>query len=312
MLPTDEPFPTPGEAEALRAALPPGIRFGTSSWTFPGWAGLLYGGRYPSKANAAALLGQYAACPLFGTVGIDSTYYRPLEPAQLEAYAAALPPAFPCVSKVWNRITLHTATVTAHGFTRGERNPGFLDATLFLDAVAAPMARHFRAHCGPLVFEFPWIPKGTGLGPERFAAALDVFFSALPRELPYAVEVRNVEFLGAPYFAVLREHGVGHVFNAWTRMPRIGYQLELEDCVTAPFVVCRALQRPGMTYEEGVEAFAPFDRLHAPDPDLRDDLVALAGRAVALGLPAYIIVNNKAEGSAPLTVAAVARRIARG
>jgi hypothetical protein len=30
------------EASALAASLPAGVRFGTSSWSFPGWRGLVY------------------------------------------------------------------------------------------------------------------------------------------------------------------------------------------------------------------------------------------------------------------------------
>ena len=107
----------------------------------------------------------------------------------------------------------------------------------------------------------------------------------------------------------LREHGVAHVFNSWTRMPSIGEQLALQDSVTGPFVICRALLRPGRTYEDAVEAFSPYDRIQDEQPELRADLVALIRTALALRLPAYVIANNRAEGSAPLTIIAVARML---
>ncbi|MCU0620571.1 MAG: hypothetical protein MUC69_03605, partial [Gemmatimonadales bacterium] len=102
-------------------------------------------------------------------------------------------------------------------------------------------------------------------------------------------------------------HGVAHVFNSWTRMPSIGEQLDLPDVVAGPCLVARALLRPGRTYNEAVDAFAPYDRLHDVQPDLRADLVRLIRTALALRLPAYVIVNNRAEGSAPLTIVAVAK-----
>ena len=44
-----------------------------------------------------------------------------------------------------------------------------------------------------------------------------------------------------------------------------------------------------------------------PLPGLRADLVHLIRTALALRLPAHVIVNNRAEGSAPLTIVAVAK-----
>ncbi|HSE28831.1 MAG TPA: DUF72 domain-containing protein, partial [Gemmatimonadales bacterium] len=156
------------------------------------------------------------------------------------------------------------------------------------------------------------IQKRTGIDAQEFADRLDAFFSALPRDVPYAVEVRNEEFLAPPYFAVLREHGVAHVFNSWTRMPPIGTQLDLPGAIGAPFIVARALLRPGRYYTEAVDAFAPYDRIRDPNPELRADLARLIETAVAARIPAYLIVNNRAEGSAPLTITALARMVAGG
>ena len=121
------------------------------------------------------------------------------------------------------------------------------------------------------------------------------------------MEIRNEDFLTPMYFAVLREHGVAHVFNSWTRMPGIGDQIDLPGSLTAPFIVARALLRPGRTYDEAVDAFAPYDRIREPNPELRRDLVRLIELAVNARIPAYLLVNNRAEGSSPLTVAEVAR-----
>ena len=123
------------------------------------------------------------------------------------------------------------------------------------------------------------------------------------------MEIRNDEFLTPMYFAVLREHEVAHVFSSWTRMPAIGDQLDLPGAVSAPFIVARALLRPGRTYDEAVDAFAPYDRIREPNPELRRDLVRLIETAVTARIPAYLLVNNRAEGSSPLTVAEVARML---
>jgi uncharacterized protein YecE (DUF72 family) len=292
--------------EQLAARIPPGVRFGSSTWNYPGWRGLVYHQDYGPKGAAARMLKEYAAFPLFGTVGVDSSYYGPPTESVLRSYADNLPPGFPCISKVWGQITVHTFTKAQDPDRAGKINPDFLNPDLFIEEIYQPYQRHFAENTGPFVFEFQTIAKYSGMNPQRFATRLDEFFSALPRDADYAVEVRNEEYLTPMYFAVLREHGVAHVFNSWTRMPPIGHQLDLPGSVTGRFIIARALLRPGRTYNEAVDAFAPYDRIREPNPKLRRDLARLVDTAVQTRVPAYLLVNNRAEGSAPLTIAAVA------
>ncbi len=302
--------PDPEELLQLRAAIPEGIHFGSSSWNYPGWQGLVYHKTYPKTGASGRMLAEYARWPLFSTVGIDASFYNPLSEKTLAEYAAALPPGFRCVSKVWDRLTVHTHSKLRDKAHAGQSNPDFLNAELFIEAVLDPCLRHFREHLGPFVFEFQAITHKSKVPPQAFADQLDRFFSALPRTAPYAVEVRNEEYLTPAYFAVLREHDVAHCFNSWTRMPSIGEQLDLPGAVSASFVVARALLRPGRYYAEAVDAFAPYDRIQDRNPELRADLVRLVETAEKARIPAYVLVNNRAEGSAPLTIAAVARMLA--
>ncbi len=297
------------EVRALAAEVPDNILFGTSTWTYPGWTGLVYHRRYPKNAPAARMLEEYARFPLFRTVGIDSSFYRPPSVNTLKAYARALPPGFPTVSKVWDQITVHTHAAIRGQGRAGELNPDFLNADLFLDEMYRPYQEHFREHAGPFVFEFQAIGRSAEMTPERFAESLDLFFSRLPREGKYAVEVRNEEFLTPAYFAVLREHGVAHVYNSWTRMPSIGAQMDIAESLTATFVVSRVLLRPGRKYEEAVDAFSPYDRIRDPDPDMRADVARLVERARAARIPAYILVNNRAEGNAPRTIMEIVKQL---
>jgi uncharacterized protein YecE (DUF72 family) len=301
----DEPL-DPESLERLRAAIPPNVHFGTSTWTYPGWKGLVYRRDYPSAGAGAEMLEEYARFPLFSTVGIDSTFYAPATDKILGDYAAVLPAGFDCLSKVWDRITVHTFAEARDKRKAGERNPDFLNADLFTNEVWGPFADHFAGHTGPFIFEFQTIARKDKVSPQAFAGLLDDFLDRLPAEGRYAVEVRNAEFLTPAYFAVLREHDAGHVLSSWTRMPSIGMQLDLPGSIPATFIVARALLRPGRTYQTAVDAFAPYDRIQDPNPELRADLVRLVEAAEQLRIPAYLIVNNRAEGSAPRTIAAVA------
>jgi len=68
------------------------IRLGTSSWAYEGWQGLVYQRTYPKSRFSQDTLAEYAAygsdgIPLFRTVGIDHSFYRPASATQLAHYA---------------------------------------------------------------------------------------------------------------------------------------------------------------------------------------------------------------------------------
>ncbi len=306
----DGPFDL-DELRTLREQFPSLVHFGTSSWNYEGWKGLGYHQKYPKSGGVTKMLAEYAEFPLFTTVGIDASFYRPLSANTMRGYAEVLPPGFKCVQKVWNRITIHTFTGHQDGGVAGTANPDFLNAELCINEVIGPALEHFSDHLAPFVFEIQTIAKKDKVGPDDFARRIDDFLGKLPTDAPYAVELRNEEYLTPAYLAVLREHGVAHLFNSWTRMPPIGEQLEHADVITAPFVIARALLRPGRYYAEAVDAFAPYDKIQDENPELRGDLTKLAERAIKLRIPAWLLVNNRAEGSAPHTIAAIARMLAQ-
>jgi uncharacterized protein YecE (DUF72 family) len=290
----------------LADALPPGVRFGTSSWSFPGWKGLVYSGTRTAAQLARDGLREYARHPLLGTVGVDRSYYARVPDEDLRRYAEQLPDGFPCCFKAPAGVT--SALKPERG--SNEPNPDFLSAERFVDDLLEPVARSLRAHAGPFIIQFPPLLRRSGLDRAALVELLDRFLGELPREFQYAVEVRDRAVLGGDYARVLSRRGVAHVYNAWTAMPLPSDQSDLVPVDMMPFVLVRLLLRPGATYAEQREAFAPFDHLVAPDGQMRDQVVALIGRAVARAIPAYVLVNNKAEGSSPLTIEALAERLA--
>jgi hypothetical protein len=67
--------------------------------------------------------------------------------------------------------------------------------------------------------------------------------------------------------------------------------------------------QPGLDYDEAKDRYAPFSAIVDPDPVRRSEVAEVAARALANGLPVTIVANNKAEGSAPLTLSELARAI---
>lgn len=289
---------------ALAAKRPPGLFLGTSSWTFRGWAGIVYRGTPTQEDLVARGLEEYARHPLFNTVAIDRAFYAPLTAEEYAGYAKQLPSGFRCAVKVWNAVTSLVELKTR------APNPQVFDAGFFKDAVLLPIEQSFGAHVGPLLFQLPPLRPHELPRPNAFAERLDRFFGQLPAGYEYAVELRNAELLTPNYLAALARHGVAHVLSHWERMPPIREQLAMANVLTAPHVVTRLMLPQGVGYEEAREAFAPFDRLQAPDEAMRADVVALWKACRAAGRRLTVIVNNKAEGSSPLTVRALLERLA--
>lgn len=286
------------------AELPPALFMGTSTWTYPGWTGLIYERPYPKTGASVAMLEEYARYPLFRTVGVDSFFYRPPTPELLRAYASVLPEGFRCVMKTWDRVTSHSLRSPRQGAPPGV-NPDWLNPKLFEREVLSPTLTYFGDHAGPFVLEFESIPSYARMTAAEFAGYLDTFFSQLPRGPMYAVEIRNAEFLAPEYFDALRKHNVAHVFNSWTRMPSIGAQLAM-DSFTADFVVSRALLKPGRKYAEAVDKFAPYTRIMEEAPEVRANLAELVRKGMSYQKAIFIIANNRLEGSAPLTLLGLA------
>jgi uncharacterized protein YecE (DUF72 family) len=284
------------------------IRFGTSSWAYEGWQGLVYQRTYPKSRLSQDTLAEYAAyatdgVPLFSTVGIDHSFYRPAGATQLAHYAEQVPEHFRFCSKVWEEITIPAyANVPRYGAKAGKPNPRFLDSGAFRDLVLAPAQEGLKSKLGPFIFEF----QRWGMEPAAFLEALDRFLGSLPPGPQYATEIRNPDILGTRYLSILRAHNVSHVYNHWTAMPPLSDQHRLlEQTFTAPHVVTRLLTPLGLAYEKAVERYAPYDRIVAAQPRMRQDTTALVQQAAAQGKSVYVLVNNRAEGCSPLTIQAL-------
>jgi uncharacterized protein YecE (DUF72 family) len=301
----------PAEVRALGERLPACVRFGTSSWSFPGWAGLVYRRPRTQAELARDGLREYARYPLFGTVGIDRSYYAPLSGEDLKRYAAQLPAGFPCCAKV----PAMYASPVLPGTGRGPEpvpNPVFLSARGFLTDVLHPFHLHFARHLGPFILEIPPVPAEARQEPLAFADQLGRFLDALPRGCPISVELRDRRLITPAYEAVLHQYGAAHVLNYWSAMPSLREQAGMIDVTRAPFSVVRLLLRPGTRYETRRHDFRPFNRIVEQDDGLRRDVTRIVMDAAGRQQPVYVLVNNKAEGSAPLTIRALAEQLVGG
>lgn len=307
-----EPIGLAAEAETLRALaprLPAGLHLGTSSWSFPGWAGLIYDRTAPASDLSRDGLAAYAQHPLLRSVGIDRTYYAPIGADVFARYAAAVPADFRFLVKAFEGCVTDWYAPRP-GERNGRPNEAFLDPGRAIPQIIEPFVEGLGEKAGPLVFQFPPLDLRRLQGPAAFVDRLHAFLRALPPGPLYAVELRNVQALGPAYAAALRDTGVAHCFNVHSSMPSVAVQSETVDPGSGPALVVRWMLGAGLRYQEAREQYAPFDRIVRPDPVAHEEVAALIQKAAQVRLPAFVIVNNKAEGCSPLTLFRLAERLA--
>lgn len=302
---TVEPYPAKDDVRDLANALPSQIQLGTSSWMFPGWRGLIYAQNAPQKLLSRLGLGAYSQHPLLGSVGIDRTFYAPIATQDFHDYAALVPQSFRFLVKAWSEVT--------SPFLRSKpgKNARYLSVDTAIDSVLTPAFEGLGDKLGPLLFQFP--PQGTAITskPETFADALHQFFSRLPKGVDYTVELRDSSLLTERYVEAITAGGARHCYCVHPRMPSIEQQLELAPVKTAnkgPIAV-RWMLHAGRSYEEAKEHYQPFNKMVDEDPGSRRAIAKLATDAIAMDVAMTVIVNNKAEGSAPCSVHALAQEI---
>jgi len=293
-----------------------GVFIGTSSWKYPGWCGMLYDraryewrGKFAESRFKRDCLAEYAE--VFKTVCVDAAYYTFPSRQYLEAMANQVPEDFLFGFKVTDAITIKRfPNLQRFGESAGKPNENFLNAELFTRAFLAP-CESIRPNVGLLIFEFSHFWPTDYQHGRDFIGELDKFLGQVPPGWPYAVELRNRSWLKPEYFECLSRHQVTHVFNSWDAMPPVGEQMALAGSRTNPDrIAARFLLKPGRKYEQAVKAFEPYDSIKEQNPEAR-----MAGRAlISEGQSAgpkrstFVFVNNRLEGNALGTIAALLER----
>ncbi len=302
-----------GDVRRMAGEVPRRIRMGTSSWSFPGWSGLVWGGGYSDATLAKNGLAAYAQHPALRTVSLDRTFYRPLSASQYAAYAAQVPEDFRFVVKAPNLIT--DAVVRSEAGRGMQPNPAFLDPALAVSEFIQPALDGLGKHIGALVFQLSPLPAYWLQRLPELLDRLAALLAALPPLQPIApdgvvaVEVRNPELLTPAFAAVLRAASATYCLGLHPRLPPAQDQLPMLRALWPGPLVCRWNlhgRHGAQGYEQAKGLYEPFDRLVDPDPATRAVLAKVMSATAAAGHNVFVTINNKAEGSAPLSVLALA------
>lgn len=304
-------------AERLRQLASCGVRLGTSSWKYPGWLSQVYNparyetrGRFSNKKFNDNCLTEYAS--IFPTVCGDFAFYQFPTEAVWKRIFDQIPDTFRFSLKIPEDVTVeHFPNLPRYGQRAGLSNAHFMDAELVRKQLLRRL-QPYRDKLGVLIFQFGTIHAGSMSQPRQFSRSLDKMLVDLPtHEYRFAVEVRNPDFLDPDthYLDMLRQHGVAHCLNSWTRMPSLTDQMRIQGITTAKHVVARLLLRPGRAYQQAVEQFSPYEHVQDPYPEGRSALRDLIKSNTPGDTSLYAFVNNRFEGNAIETIESVVQEM---
>jgi uncharacterized protein YecE (DUF72 family) len=295
-----------------------GLRIGTSSWKYDSWEGIIY-----EPGSGRSYLEQYAAH--YDTVEIDQWFWSLFEspeprlpdPATAAEYARAVPDDFRFTIKVPNSITL------THHYQRDKSrplrpNPHFFSPELFCEFLRR--IEPLEGRIGALILQFEYLNRQKMPGLSAFLEQLEGFLARVPRPVPFALECRNPNYLGATLFRFLRRHDLAPCFLQGYYMPDVRsvagrWEAALaEETGEAGGTGGRtAILRLHGPDREGMDRASSkrWDRLLAPKDAEIEGIAELISRFLGRKLDLYVNVNNHYEGSAPLTIDRIREALAR-
>lgn len=309
--------PAAAQYQDLAAQLPPLLRMGVSTWSYPGWEGLIWDGAYDSSVLAKKGLTAYHQHPLLRTVCVDRSFWRPLTVSQYAAFAAQVDDDFRFVVKCPAGIT--DAQVRSEEGKPREANPAFLDPHLAIEHFVEPTLEGLGSKLGVLVFQLSPLPWSLLSRPGLLMDKLGLLLSAVRQALQahpqvvVAVEVRDPELLTPALPQTLKTHGATYCLGLHGKMPTIEEQLPMLRALWPGPLVCRwNLNRifGAYGYADAQKKHQPFNEILSEDRHTRERLARTIAGITGAGQPAFVTISNDAEGCAPRSIALLAQALA--
>jgi uncharacterized protein YecE (DUF72 family) len=252
------------------------VLIGTQGWNYAGWVGPFY----PEGTRSADMLTRYAEA--FPTVEVDSTFYAIPPVNSVLGWGRRSPDGFVFALKLPRDITHERHLRDAEA-----------DTELFLER-----ARLLGPKLGPILVQL-----GPDFAPSELGALQD-FIPRLPRDLRFAVEVRQERWTRdnvlPDLLALLSDHGVALALSDGPWLPRATV-LDLAAAPTADFHYLR-----WMGPNRDLTDFSHVQVSRAAEVD---EWLAALTKLDALGIDVYGYVNNHFEGHSPASAREFQRRL---
>ena len=275
------------------------IRFGTCSWKYESWKGIIY-----PESEKFNYLKEYSNH--YNTVEIDQWFWSLYAPSKVLLpqqetvieYKSSVPKDFLFTIKVPNSITL------THFYRKNKseeliKNPYFLSLDFydkFLDTIEP-----LKDNIGCLIFQFEYLNKEKIVSQKIFEDLIYDFISKISNSgLPIGIEIRNPNYLNKNYFKFLENLKIIPVMLEGNYMPSV-----VETC--SKFLtdyngsIVFRLHGPDRT---GIEKLSDnnWNQIYIDRTQELEKLGELFNDFLNRKLDLFINVNNHFEGSAPLTI----------
>lgn len=325
--PTPRRPPQPGVQAApaaqawaeLASELPGHLRMGVSTWSYPGWDGLVWDGVYDASVLSKKGLSAYSQHPLMRTVSVDRSFWRALTVEQYAQMAGQVPADFRFLIKCPNVVT--DAQVRSEDGKGQSPNPAFLTPELAVQQFVQPALQGLGDKLGVLLFQlsplsWDWLRRSGALL-ERLADMLDAVNAAItaqgaPPEVIVAIEVRDPELLTPALAKLLKAHGATYCLGLHGKMPPIEAQLPILRALWPGPLVCRwNLNRifGAYGYPDAQKKHEPFNEIRSEDTHTRSVLAQTIVGITGAGQRAFVTISNDAEGCAPRSIALLGQAI---
>ena len=317
--------------------LHPNVFMGTASDRYAGWIGQIYSGqRYAGNINRRSKkIGGKTfveeVLPVesveeyfrhFRMLELDFTFYRPLLDKDgkatqnlhvLRAYTQYLNKTDRLILKVPRAIFAKKL------WQKGTHieNEEYLNPEVFTRQFYEPALGVLAAWLDGFIFEQEYQRKQDRPSPKTLANELDNFFSSVPKDTRYHVEIRTDALLAEPVFNVLEKHGVGQVLSHWTWLPQLSRQFSMSGkrfLNKGKQCMIRLMTPRGIRYEDAYAKAHPFSAIvdGMVDPQMIDETVDIMRTAIEDDVQINVIINNRSGGNAPLIAQKIARQFLAG
>ncbi len=262
------------------------VRWGTSSFSSKDWVGSFY----PEGTQPAEYLREYSRH--YDTVEVDATYYALPNANTVDGWNEKTPEGFLLCAK-FPRSIVHAGKGAAPDASRIlELENCARDRDEFLGVMS-----RLGPKLGTLLLQFPYFNRSAFSAPEPFYEKLDAYLATLPREISFAVEIRNKQSLKPEFFELLRHHEMSLtvVDQAW--MPHADEMESRFDLVTGPLVYVRLLG----DHKAIEEITTSWDKEVIDRGERLERWAKFIVRTTRNGVPVLVFVNNHYAGHAPAT-----------
>jgi uncharacterized protein YecE (DUF72 family) len=213
---------------------------------------------------------------------LDNTFYRTPAISTVEGWNLKTPPGFIFAAKAPQVITHDKVLVDCED-----------DINHFLKTIST-----LGDKLGPLLFQFGYFNKSAFKSGSEFVARLKPFLEKLPKDLKFALEIRNKAWLDARFVDLLRQHNVALALIDQSWMPRPREIKEKLDLITADFTYVRWLgDRKGI--EELTES---WDKTIIDRTSDLQNWVELLRKVHERRIQILAFANNHYAGHGPATV----------